>query len=66
MLTLETIIIAGRSTFHSLRNTQFSSRVKARGLMIAGRAGLAQFGAVAIDGTKIAANASIDANRGDQ
>jgi transposase len=33
-------------------------------LMIAGRAGLGQFGTVAIDGTKIAANASIDANRG--
>jgi len=33
-------------------------------LMIAGRAGLARFGTVAIDGTKIAANASIDANRG--
>jgi transposase len=32
-------------------------------LMIAGRAGLGQFGTVAIDGTKIAANASIDANR---
>jgi len=33
-------------------------------LMIAGRAGLARFGTVAVDGTKIAANASIDANRG--
>jgi transposase len=33
-------------------------------LMIAGRTGLARFGTVAIDGTKIAANASIDANRG--
>ncbi len=33
-------------------------------LMIAGQAGLARFGTVAIDGTKIAANASIDANRG--
>jgi len=33
-------------------------------LIIAGRAGLANFGTVAIDGTKIAANASIDANRG--
>lgn len=33
-------------------------------LMMAGRAGLARFGTVAIDGTKIAANASIDANRG--
>jgi transposase len=33
-------------------------------LMIAGKAGLARFGTVAIDGTKIAANASIDANRG--
>jgi hypothetical protein len=32
-------------------------------LMIAGRAGMARFGTVAIDGTKIAANASIDANR---
>jgi hypothetical protein len=32
--------------------------------MIAGRTGLARFGTVAIDGTKIAANASIDANRG--
>ena len=35
-------------------------------LMIAGRAGLARFGTVAIDGTKIAANASIDANRGQE
>ena len=32
-------------------------------LLIAGRAGLARFGTVAIDGTKIVANASIDANR---
>lgn len=32
--------------------------------MIAGHAGLARFGTVAIDGTKIAADASIDANRG--
>ncbi|MFI6369275.1 transposase [Nocardia sp. NPDC050630] len=35
-------------------------------LMIAAEAGLGQFGTVAIDGTKIAANASIDANRGKQ
>jgi len=35
-------------------------------LMIAGRAGMARFGTVAIDGTKIAANASIDANRGQE
>jgi transposase len=35
-----------------------------RVLLIAGHAGLARFGTVAIDGTKIAANASIDANRG--
>ena len=33
-------------------------------LLIAATAGLARFGTVAIDGTKIAANASIDANRG--
>lgn len=33
-------------------------------LMIAARAGLGRFGTVAIDGTKIRANASIDANRG--
>ena len=33
-------------------------------LLIAARAGLARFGTVAIDGTKIPANASIDANRG--
>ena len=33
-------------------------------LMIAARAGLGRFGTVAIDGTKIPANASIDANRG--
>lgn len=32
-------------------------------LLVAGRAGLAKFGTVAIDGTKIPANASIDANR---
>ena len=35
-------------------------------LMIAAEAGLGRFGTVAIDGTKIAANASIDANRGKQ
>ena len=33
-------------------------------LLIAAQPGLARFGTVAIDGTKIAANASIDANRG--
>lgn len=33
-------------------------------LLIAARAGLARFGTIAIDGTKIPANASIDANRG--
>jgi hypothetical protein len=33
-------------------------------LMVAAAAGLVRFGTVAIDGTKIAANASIDANRG--
>jgi transposase len=33
-------------------------------LMIAARAGLGSFGTLAIDGTKIRANASIDANRG--
>lgn len=33
-------------------------------LMIAARAGLGRFGTVAIDGTKIRANAAIDANRG--
>ncbi|WP_326564181.1 transposase [Micromonospora peucetia] len=33
-------------------------------LMIAARAGLARFGTIAIDGTKIPASASIDANRG--
>lgn len=33
-------------------------------LLMAATAGLARFGTVAIDGTKIAANASIDANRG--
>lgn len=33
-------------------------------LMIAARAGLARFGTIAIDGTKIPANASLDANRG--
>ena len=35
-------------------------------LQVAGAAGLARFGTVAIDGTKIPANASIDANRGQQ
>ena len=33
-------------------------------LTIAARAGLGRLGTVAIDGTKISANASIDANRG--
>jgi transposase len=33
-------------------------------LMIAARAGMGRFGTVAVDGTKIKANASIDANRG--
>jgi hypothetical protein len=32
--------------------------------MVAAEAGLGRFGTIAIDGTKIAANASIDANRG--
>jgi hypothetical protein len=32
-------------------------------LLVAGKAGLARFGTVAIDGTKIAANASVHANR---
>src|SRR5262245_63860648 len=35
-------------------------------LLIAGQSGLARFGTVAIDGTKIPANASIDANRGQE
>lgn len=35
-------------------------------LLVAAQAGLARFGTVAIDGTKIAANASIDANRGQE
>jgi transposase len=35
-------------------------------LQVAGAAGLVRFGTVAIDGTKIAANASIDANRGQE
>ena len=35
-------------------------------LLVAAQAGLARFGTVAIDGTKIAANASMDANRGQE
>jgi transposase len=35
-------------------------------LLVAAGAGLARLGTVAIDGTKIAANASIDANRGEE
>jgi transposase len=35
-------------------------------LLVAATAGLVRFGTVAIDGTKVAANASIDANRGQQ
>ncbi|MFE9328826.1 transposase [Nocardia sp. NPDC052278] len=35
-------------------------------LMFAAEAGMCRFGTVAIDGTKIAANASIDANRGQE
>jgi len=35
-------------------------------LLVAGHAGLAKFGTIAIDGTKISANASIDANRGQE
>ena len=35
-------------------------------LQVAAAAGLVCFGTVAIDGTKIAANASIDANRGQE
>ncbi|MDO5712729.1 MAG: transposase [Micrococcales bacterium] len=35
-------------------------------LLVAAHAGLARFGTVAIDGTKIAANASLDANRGQE
>ena len=45
----------GAAAFHDLF---------AQVLLIAATAGLAQFGTVAIDGTKIKANASIDANRG--
>jgi transposase len=37
-----------------------------RVLLVAATAGLVRFGTVAIDGTKIAANASIDANRGQE
>jgi len=40
------------------------SELFAQVLMIAAQAGLGRFGTVAIDGTKIGANASIDANRG--
>ena len=35
-------------------------------LMVAGGAGLGRFGTVAVDGTKIAANASVDSNRSEQ
>lgn len=35
-------------------------------LLVAAQAGLARFGTVAIDGTKIAADASLDANRGQE
>jgi len=35
-------------------------------LLVAAQAGLARFGTVVIDGTKIAANASLDANRGQE
>jgi transposase len=35
-------------------------------LLVAAEAGLARFGTVAIDGTKVAANASLDANRGQE
>jgi hypothetical protein len=35
-------------------------------LLVAAEAGLGRFGTVAIDGTKIAANASLDANRGQE
>jgi len=35
-------------------------------LMLAARAGLGRFGTIAIDGTKIAANASLAANRGEE
>lgn len=35
-------------------------------LLVAATAGLVRFGTVAIDGTKVAANASIDANRGQE
>ena len=35
-------------------------------LLVAAQVGLARFGTVAIDGTKIAANASMDANRGQE
>jgi transposase len=35
-------------------------------LLVAGKAGLVRLGTVAIDGTKVPANASIDANRGEE
>jgi transposase len=49
--------------FRAVHEDVFSS-VFTQVLAVAARAGLAWFGTVAIDGTKIAANASLDANRG--
>ena len=56
---------APRARFRADCQDEFTS-LFTQVLMIAGRAGLARFGTVAIDGTKIAANASIDANRGQE
>ena len=53
-----------RSPGSVLRRPDAFTDLFAQVLMIAAEAGLARFGTVAIDGTKIAANASIDANRG--
>ena len=51
--------------FRALAGEAFTD-LFAQVLMIAAQAGLGRFGTVAIDGTKIAANASIDANRGQE
>jgi hypothetical protein len=60
----KTFLITRRSRGFRAQHQDAFADLFSQVLMIAGRAGLARFGTVAIDGTKIAANASIDANRG--
>lgn len=55
--------VPDRAGFRALSEDAFAGTF-AQVLLVAAQAGIARFGTIAIDGTKIPANASIDANRG--